>query len=621
MNSNKIFWNANNTPEKLNAMLQILSEDYPLIEGQSDDFLNLTFSKSPKEGISSVVFQDDHHANIEYAEISQAARAVGSLLAGLKSDEKNKFKTLGVMFDCSRNAVMNISYLKKWLRQLALMGYNMAMLYTEDTYKLPDEPFFGYLRGGYSLEEMQEIDVYAAKLGIEMIACIQTLGHLGQILQWDYYNSIKDTEEVLLVDEPRTYELIEKMLNFWSNAFSSRRIHIGMDEAHDLGRGRFLDKFGYQNTFDIFNRHLSKVSKLCANYNFKPIIWSDMYFRMGNDTNEYYREDTVIPDSAKKAIPDDIDLVYWDYYHKDAEFYENWIKHHRELGHEPLMASGIWTWARLWYDHNLTKATVTPCLEACSKLKLKEVLFTIWGNEGAYCDFDSAMTGLCYAAELSFNSEANPCILERRFKAICHASYEAYIRAADIHLDTVADDQSVKLIWDDPLLAIAENDFKQKNPNAMTELYETYQKIKLDLENYGVSKNDNLIHAVKILDLLIAKIDFRQKLIKAYSPSYSRKAIEEIINLHVPQIIKTIEQFLDSLRTQWMRRNKPFGFETLQIRFFGLIGRYKEVAQRLNELLEGKIDSISELDEKIEYKTVCRFMELYQTFAIPSKSL
>ena len=59
----------------------------------------------------------------------------------------------------------------------------MAMLYTEETYELPGEPHFGYLRGRYTADELREIDRVADRLGIEMIGCIQTLGHLGHLLR------------------------------------------------------------------------------------------------------------------------------------------------------------------------------------------------------------------------------------------------------------------------------------------------------------------------------------------------------------------------------------------------------------------------------------------------------
>jgi hexosaminidase len=44
-------------------------------------------------------------------------------------------------------------------------------LYTEDTYQIPDEPFFGYLRGAYTEAELREIDDYAYALGIEVVPC------------------------------------------------------------------------------------------------------------------------------------------------------------------------------------------------------------------------------------------------------------------------------------------------------------------------------------------------------------------------------------------------------------------------------------------------------------------
>jgi hypothetical protein len=50
---------------------------------------------------------------------------------------------------------------------MALMGNNLVMLYTEDTYELEGEPFFGYMRGRFSFDEVRELDDYAFNLGME----------------------------------------------------------------------------------------------------------------------------------------------------------------------------------------------------------------------------------------------------------------------------------------------------------------------------------------------------------------------------------------------------------------------------------------------------------------------
>jgi N-acetyl-beta-hexosaminidase len=67
---------------------------------------------------------------------------------------------------------------------LSLAGVNTLLLYMEDTYAVPDNPFFGHLRGRYSFAELKEIAKHAADLGVEVIPAIQVLGHLEQVLHW-----------------------------------------------------------------------------------------------------------------------------------------------------------------------------------------------------------------------------------------------------------------------------------------------------------------------------------------------------------------------------------------------------------------------------------------------------
>ena len=120
------------------------------------------------------------------------------------------YETLGVMLDMSRNAVMSVEALKKYFVYLQKMGYNCVMLYTEDTYEVEGEPYFGYMRGRYTREELRELDSYAAGLGIELIPCIQTLAHLQGFVPWKQVPI--DNEDAMLVDDPRVYEFIDNLL-------------------------------------------------------------------------------------------------------------------------------------------------------------------------------------------------------------------------------------------------------------------------------------------------------------------------------------------------------------------------------------------------------------------------
>ncbi len=149
-----IVWNESQTPQNINSALGVLGDHYEISAGDNDDAISCEFVPNGPSGVLQVL-REGRSARITYDKPNHALRGVAALMAGLVADgepyrEQTAFDRFGIMLDCSRNAVMTVEHCKKWLRQLALMGYNVAMLYTEDTYELPGEEFFGYLRGRYT---------------------------------------------------------------------------------------------------------------------------------------------------------------------------------------------------------------------------------------------------------------------------------------------------------------------------------------------------------------------------------------------------------------------------------------------------------------------------------------
>ncbi|MBQ7333833.1 MAG: family 20 glycosylhydrolase, partial [Clostridia bacterium] len=186
-----------------------------------------------------------------------------------------KFETLGVMMDLSRNAVTNLQSIKRFLSVIRKMGYNTVFLYTEDTYEVDGEPYFGYMRGRYSKEELRLIDDYAYSIGMEAIPCIQTLAHLNAYKRWSAVPY--DYDDILLTDDEKTYKLIANMFKTLKQCFRTNRVHVGMDEAHMLGRGQHLDIHGYEPSSAVIKRHLEKVSRIAKEFDYDILIWSDMY--------------------------------------------------------------------------------------------------------------------------------------------------------------------------------------------------------------------------------------------------------------------------------------------------------------------------------------------------------
>ena len=586
-------WKPESTPPELHSTLRTIAEEYAVHEG-TGGVLEVRFDHAPGTVCTGKVA--GHAATVRYGTPNQAMRAVGALLADLVPHagigiEHAPFGTFGFMLDCSRNAVMKPEHLKRWLRRLCLFGYNLAMLYTEDTYELPGEDWFGYMRGRYTGAELHELDQYCRNLGIQMVGCIQTLGHMEQILRWPAYAAVKDSSSVLLVGEEQTYDLIEKMLDGMAGYLHSRRIHIGMDEAGGMGRGRYLDRFGFKRKSDVFTAHLGRVVKLCRERGFAPMLWSDMLFAMGSRTGDYYDPHSAIPADMVAAVPREAQLVYWDYYHKDREFYLNWIARHRQMGFEPLMASGIWTWQQLWYNRRETEANAGACIDACRSADLDEIFFTLWGDDGAYCDFDSALAGLAFAAERAFAPDV--AWLPQRFKAVCGASYDAVVEAAELNGPI----RAAGILWDDPLFGMFHHEALVGTEHEWPEVARQYNRLHENLLPFRDERAaGDLRHAALLADFLHRKVNLRLRVDEAYFRR-DRAALGAAI-VEIPAIVARLEDLAGSWRRQWLARNKPFGLEALQIRLAGQAARYRELEQRLDDFIAGRIDSIPELKQR-----------------------
>jgi hypothetical protein len=104
----------------------------------------------------------------------------------------------------------------------------------------------------------------------------------------------------------------------------------GMDEVFLLGCGKYMEKHGYEKRPEIMRKHLSHIMELCRQYGFKPMIWSDMFFRTSAEqkTRHYYDTKTPLPENIQATAPSDLSLIFWDYYHKDSSIIDKLIALH-----------------------------------------------------------------------------------------------------------------------------------------------------------------------------------------------------------------------------------------------------------------------------------------------------
>ncbi|MBQ8320087.1 MAG: beta-N-acetylhexosaminidase [Clostridia bacterium] len=507
----------------------------------------------------------------------------------------------GVMLDCSRNAVMTVSALKKLIALLAKMGYNAFQLYTEDTYEIEGEPMFGRFRGRYSKEELKEVDAYCSSLGVELIPCIQTLGHLNQIFHWPTYSKSRDIDAILLVDEEETYRLIEKMFAACADCFTSRSIHIGMDEAHTLGRGKFFDKHGFEEHHEIFLRHLNRVCEVAGRYGFKPMMWSDMFFRLAFGT--YYVKEGEIPDEVKAKVPENIELVYWDYYSDDLETYEKMLDKHLSMNRNVVFAGGAWKWCTYTPNNAVSIRRTELAVNACKEKGVKDVFITAWGDDGGECSPFAVLPALFYASEcLKGNSSLDG--IEERFEAVTGESWEDMM-ALDLTLPKGV--KALSAVYNSGKTMLFSDPFMGRFDSLVFGTGEERVFYEAQAEKLAEAKTRSKSYAYlfesmeKFCAAVAVKYDLGYRTRVAYQAG--NKAALAAILADYDESEKRVLTFYEAYRKQWFAENKGNGFEVQDIRFGGLVFRIKHCRQRLKAYLDGMSERIGELEEPfVDYR-------------------
>ena len=514
------------------------------------------------------------------------------------------FQECGIMLDVSFGCVLKVESVKKYLNFMALHGMNLMMLYTEDLYEVEGYPHFGYQRGRYSVEDLRSIDAYAAELGIELVPCIQTFGHLGKFLRYAVHSNIAENATVLLPGEEETYKFIEACIRTCRSAFRSHRIHIGCDETRGIGFGKSYARDGYRDPFVVFNEHLTRVVDICKQYDFHPMMWSDMYFAIAAPGAGTFNPDIVVPQYAIDAIPD-VDLVFWDYYHEDNHFYAANIASHKKIGHNFLFAGGVWTWNGFVPNFRYTYDTVKPAMEECLKGGVSSVFGTTW----AYNDINH-MQGLpCLAMYSEYCWRGLSCTredIDAVAEFVTGTSRTLTDAISDFFCGLEGDCNVGKLIlFSDPLINLLCYDFDLP-------AYEKCFRHSLDvLEAHPEAPFGDYYRAV--FRCVLHKARLHQTLIPRYKAG-DKAWLREFAEVTLPQMQKDFQTLFDLHDELWHQDQKTYGFERCANWYAAAISRIGYTAKQIKRYLAGEITEIEALEQeplrgsKQKYLSVDRVM-------------
>ena len=551
-------------------------------------------------GDELAVESDGKHVTLTWAAPIQFYRAVSLIplpLAPCSIHEKARFQSSGIMFDCSRNAVLKPQALRFFFRKMALMGLNLGMMYTEDTYEVPGQPFFGYKRGRYTYDELKALDDYASLFGIELCPCIQTLGHLKRILHWPAYHHLRDNDEVLLADLDETYELLDQMIHAATAPYRSRKIHLGMDEAYGVGLGAHLVYHGYEDPHSVIGRHLSRVLGICDKYGLHAMMWSDMYFHLDGRN---YHSPGLPSEKAKAAVDPRITLMYWDYYQPKEEAYADALHKHAQFPAPTVFAGGIWTWIGPAPDYPTTLQNTVSGLTACAKANIPLALATAWGDNGGECNLTAALLGLQLYGELTFRPDYDEAELAQRFRRCCHADAQAFLDLSLLnYMPGMKDNPSDPvnackfMLYQDPLIQLFEADTAGY---AMAEhfgsLVTRYARYALENPDYALLFD----FYTALANALALKCVWHEQAGDAVR-SRNREQAAALAD-GIPATVEALDTLRVVWRRLWESTNKPNGFEIIEVRMGGIAARMSTAGEKMRAFALGQVDTIPELEEQ-----------------------
>ena len=501
-------------------------------------------------------------------------------------------KRFCAMLDMSRNAVMKPEQVKKFIDILHSFGYNSLCLYMEDVYEIEEEPYFGYMRGRYTQKEIKDIVSYCANKNIEVFPCIETLAHLENIFNWNEYRPLRDIGDTLNVGDERIYKLIENMIKTVKKCFTSPFVNIAMDEAVYIGRGKYLSQFGYKDSAELFNQHLKRVVEIVKKYNLIPIVCSDMFFRTENKGG-YYKP---VNPPVNRSGCDDLIMFYWDYEHSKVEDYDQMFKWHEHLApiDKVWFAGSAWSFIGFTPANALSLATLRPAMQSCRKNGVNNVVITLWGNGGAECSYYSLLPSLFFA-KMIYDGVEDTSVIKQKFKELVGVDFELMqdLDSPNLicgNLDTCRN-PSKYVLYSDLFHAYVAPSL----PDGGSKEYARIAKrLKQGLDTpfgYVFEFLYRLCRALEVkygLDMLIRK-------------SYENKdiaALKECVK-KISLCQKRIKEFHTAFKTRWYTENKPYGFEIHDYRLGGLITRMENCKTRIKQYIDGEIDTIPELEEKL----------------------
>jgi hypothetical protein len=327
------------------------------------------------------------------ATLAQLGRLeVGALPLGEVRDHPD-LPVRGVMLDISRDKVPTMASLESLIERLAALKINQVQLYAEHTFAYSNHPEVHATASPLDAGEIRELDAFCSARHVELVPNQNCLGHMNRWLAHDRYrplaiepNGFVDpygiTRPPMTIEptNPGSLALVRELLGELLPLFTSRRVHVGLDEAWELPHGRIGD-------FLEWVRTLRALPELGGR---EMLMWGDMVTARRDDI---------------AGLPGGVTVCEWGY--DDGHPFDQRCAALAEAGVPFWVAPGTSSWLSILGRIGNAMADCRQAAAAASAHGGGGFLNTDWGDCGHLQQAVVSEPGFAYGAAVSWCLESN----------------------------------------------------------------------------------------------------------------------------------------------------------------------------------------------------------------------
>ena len=320
--------------------------------------------------------------------LCQLANSKGEIPA-LHILDQPDFRDRGIMLDVSRGKVPTRQTLEDLVDHCSKLRINVLMLYVEHTFAFRQHPEIGEGSSPLDAETILALDAYAEDRGVELIPCLQSLGHMEQILSLERYSKLAESDRNWSVSpsRPETYQLLGDLYDEFLPLFRSPRMNANCDEPFDLGRGQSAERAPEKSPGRLFADHVGELERLASRHGKQLMIWADFALKH--------------PDHLDR-IGSDVVLMDWWY---ETRFDFDRIAQLRDKGFEVWACPGTSSWNCLFPRIETASQNIALWASAGRRHGATGLLNTDWGDFGHYNALGVSLHGYAWGAQQAWSGD------------------------------------------------------------------------------------------------------------------------------------------------------------------------------------------------------------------------